>query len=145
MVEYLNPTSYEDPCLGILCGSFRTLKKKKTLRAKLEGNRVGEKEGEKGRKEGAVDTMTMTRGSGLGRGFISITLCQEPVLAQKCMALHSFIAPVCNYLLLWLSFITRDTSEGMARSNQPHHGYRSPWPTPHRSMGGWSPHHGTVG
>ena len=44
-----------------------------------------------------------------GRGFISTAFCQEPVLIlKKFMALHSFIAPVCNYLSL-CSFYSQET------------------------------------
>lgn len=92
------------------CGSYTTLK---TLESQNGWGRVGEKEGG---SSGCFDNdKERTWGWGHGRGFISTAFCQEPVLMlKKFMALHSFIAPVCNYLLLWLSLFTRDTSESEA-------------------------------
>lgn len=101
------------PMVWNIVGHIQLWKQWKPLRAKMDGA------GWERRKEGAVGALTMTKkgpgGGGHGRGFISTAFCQEPVLMlKKFMALHSFIAPVCNYSLLWLSLFTRDTSESEA-------------------------------
>ena len=134
------------PMLWNIVGHIQLWKQWKP-RAKMDEGRVGEKEGENVRKEGAVGALTMTKkGPGQGWGVVGAweglhLHCILPRTSPDVEEFYGSTQLYCTSLQLFIAlalFIHKRhiwKRGSSTHSDSLHDWCRSPRPTPHKSMG----------